>query len=78
MGSFDSEDSEIVQEVMLIAVESRFSSGLLTSPVEWLTGNVSYYRAHETHRFARMVVKDSCVEPGEQQNIKKLRENDEA
>ena len=37
--------SEILQDVMLGAVERRFGSGLPTSPVEWLTDNDSCSRA---------------------------------
>ncbi|MEF5433373.1 IS3 family transposase [Escherichia coli] len=48
-------DSETVQDVMLGAVERRFGSELPSSPVEWLTGNGSCYRANETRQFARML-----------------------
>lgn len=48
-------DSEMVQDVMLGAVEHRFGHSLPASPVEWLTDNGSAYRSHQTHRFARMV-----------------------
>ena len=40
---------------MLGAVERRFGSSLPSSPVEWLTGNGSAYRFHQTRQFARMV-----------------------
>nr|WP_164968896.1 IS3 family transposase [Escherichia coli] len=52
MGGFD---SETVQDVMLGAVERRFGNELPASPVEWLTDNVSCYRANETRQFARML-----------------------
>ena len=48
-------DSETVQDVMLGAVERRFSCNLPASPVEWLTDNGSAYRSHQTRQFARMV-----------------------
>ncbi|QKI48542.1 IS3 family transposase [Escherichia coli O10:H32] len=48
-------DSETVQDVMLGAVERRFSNELPASPVEWLTDNGSCYRANETRQFARML-----------------------
>ncbi len=48
-------NSEIVQDVMLGAVERRFGSELPASPVEWLTDNGSCYRANETRQFARML-----------------------
>ncbi|MEZ2946372.1 IS3 family transposase [Escherichia coli] len=48
-------DSETVQDVMLGAVERRFGNELPASPVEWLTDNVSCYRANETRQFARML-----------------------
>ncbi|EOM5651197.1 TPA: IS3 family transposase [Escherichia coli] len=48
-------NSEIVQDVMLGAVERRFGNELPASPVEWLTDNGSCYRANETRQFARML-----------------------
>ncbi|WP_171765871.1 IS3-like element IS2 family transposase [Shigella dysenteriae] len=48
-------NSEIVQDVMLGAVERRFGNDLPSSPVEWLTDNGSCYRANETRQFARML-----------------------
>ncbi|HAZ3163690.1 TPA: IS3 family transposase [Escherichia coli] len=48
-------NSETVQDVMLGAVERRFGNELPASPVEWLTGNGSCYRANETRQFARML-----------------------
>ena len=48
-------DSEIVQDVMLGAVERRFGNSLPASPVEWLTDNCSAYRSHQKRQFARMV-----------------------
>lgn len=48
-------DSETVQDVMLVAVEGRFGSGLPASPVDWLTYNGLCYRSHETSQFAQRV-----------------------
>lgn len=45
-------DSETVQDVMPGAVEHRFGSSLPTSPVEWLTGNGSACRSHQTRQYA--------------------------
>ncbi|XJB91160.1 transposase [Escherichia coli] len=48
-------ENELVQDVMLGAVERRFGNDLPSSPVEWLTDNGSCYRANETRQFARML-----------------------
>lgn len=48
-------DKEMVQDVMLGAVEKRFGRQLPTESLEWLTDNGSAYRAHETRAFARLL-----------------------
>jgi len=47
---------ETAQDVMPGAIEKCFGQRLPSEPLEWLTDNISAYRAHETRAFARMAL----------------------
>ena len=46
---------DMVRDLMVEAVETRFGSGLPEQPIEWLTDNGSPYIARETRAFAREI-----------------------
>jgi len=46
---------ELVRDLMVEAVESRFADAEPTQPIEWLTDNGSAYIARDTRSFAREV-----------------------
>lgn len=45
----------MVRDLMMQAVETRFGDRLATTPIEWLTDNGSCYIAADTRKFARLV-----------------------
>lgn len=46
---------DMVRDLMVQAVETRFGDRLPTMPIEWLTDNGSCYIAADTRKFARLV-----------------------
>lgn len=46
---------DMVRDLMVEAVETRFGSALPQQPIEWLTDNGSPYIARDTHSFAREI-----------------------
>ncbi|HBT4721642.1 TPA: DDE-type integrase/transposase/recombinase [Klebsiella quasipneumoniae subsp. similipneumoniae] len=54
-------DKEMVQDVMLGAVEKYFGKQIPAESLEWLTDNDSAYRALETSVSARMLRLEPCT-----------------
>ena len=48
-------DAELVRDVMIEAVETRFTDAIPDTPIEWLTDNGSPYVARDTRAFARQL-----------------------
>lgn len=46
-------DGDLVRDLMVEAVETRFGAALPATPIEWLSDNGSPYVARDTRRFAR-------------------------
>ena len=46
---------DLVRDLMVEAIESRFGNSLPAQPIEWLTDNGSPYIAHDTRTFAREI-----------------------
>jgi putative transposase len=46
---------ELIRDLMLESVERRFTNRALPHPIEWLSGNGSCYRAHETIPFSQSI-----------------------
>lgn len=74
---------DMVRDVMLQAIESRFAGALKAdSEIEWLSDNGSCYIADETLTFSREIglkpVHDTGQKSAEQWDGRELRQNDEA
>jgi len=54
---------EMIRDLMLEAVERRFSSATTPHPIQWLSDNGSAYRAHETIDFAIRLGIVPCFTP---------------
>jgi putative transposase len=50
----------MIRDLMLESIERRFGAQQALHPVEWLSDNGSYYRAHDTVYFAQSIDLVAC------------------